>query len=377
MEKDVILQGAIAEITPLNFEHPGLRQMKFIFCDDKPNFNKQGIEQEDFAAIAMSAVGTPIKMKYVMKRKRTGLAAQDGGDIGGHESSIPIGFIKAMTERKLDDGTNQLIADAVLFAEEYPEEVDFLEKAFAAKKAPGVSWELKHSEEKSVVRDGVTWLKGLITKAASIVKNPAYGDRTAILALASDRNLSNEDFLAGISAITTEDSPKNTTKGGSNRMTDEEIQKLKDDLAAATSALAAKTEELTAKASEISTLTGEKETLTTTLSERDATIETFTTEKKVAERTNALTEAGITVTIKPERLMSFTDESFAEYVSELKAVAEASAKKTPAKGELSLASASRKNSGIPKFTPDDNPTVSSLTDKFKSISRTRESAATE
>jgi hypothetical protein len=295
----------IYEVATSDFKHPHLTNVKFIFADDKPNGNNMGIEYADFEAIKQSAVDMPIKMRFL-------------GEAGaaGHTGSITIGHIRGMDELETEEGTHQLIAEGVLYADEFPNEVAYLKTSFTEKKAPGASWEISYSEVK---KDGpISWLKGVITKAATFVRNPAYGSRTALLALASSNtDMTDEELSAKLVEIATEISPKNPVEGGSNTV-DEELKKAKEDLAAALA--------------EIETLRTEKETLSTAnaelaakVTERDEKISTFEKDKLVATRSTLIAEAGLKVEEDPEKLAkafwtTLSDEAFAEYLETLKAV---------------------------------------------------------
>lgn len=366
--KTVVLESAIAEITPEEFAHPGLRTVRFVFCDNQPNENNQGIAEEDFAEIIKSGIGTPIKMKFF------------GQSAGGHIGSIPIGYIKNMFTKEEGD-IKQIIADAALFSDEYPDEVQYLADSFAEGKAPGISWELKYNN--SIIEDGIEWLKGLVTRAATFVRNPAYGARTAILALASNRELSDEEFVDAFKDLFSVNSPKNENKGGNNRM-DEELQKLQEKIAELEQTITTLETEKTDKDTVISELTTERDGLKTEVSE-------FKTRELVASRTTALVEAGVTLPTDPEKLAakqahwaSLTEEAFNSTVEDLKESI-ASAKKPDTKEGLAERIQSRRPEGLPRFSAaasaDDEegerPTFSGLKTKFRSISRSHASAESE
>lgn len=375
MDKTLILNSAIAEVTPEDFLHPGLRMVRFIFCDDQPNDNQQGIAEEDFDDIIKSGIGTPIKMRFL------------GEGVGGHLGSIPVGYIKNLY-KKVEAGVNQLIADAVLFADEYPDEVDYLIHSYAEGKAPGISWELKYNN--SVLKDGIEWLKGLVTRAATFVRNPAYGSRTAILALASNKEVSDEELVGAFETIfgkNSNNSPKNETEGGNNRM-DEELQKLQDQIAELEKKVAEHTSTISTQETTIAELTTERDELSTTVSE-------YKTRELIASRTAALVEAGVTLPTDPEKLAqkqtlwaSMTEEAFNSTVEDFKDSI-ASVKKTSeaTTGGTSIAERIRQKSGpdLPRFgaaastddEEEENPTFTGLKSKMRSISRSRASAETE
>lgn len=174
-------ESALAELVeipnPDSDKNPFLTVARFVFADDKGNKNNQGIEYEDFPQVAASAIDMPVKINY----------SRSSG-VQNHANSIPIGHIKSM---EIDEASKKLVATAMLYADEFPEEVSFLKESFAEDNAPGISWELAYRD--SVVKNGVNWLKDVVTKAATFVRNPAYGSRTSLLALAASEEF--QEFL--------------------------------------------------------------------------------------------------------------------------------------------------------------------------------------
>lgn len=366
MEHQFTIQGSITELLPDSWKHPSLSHIKVVFCDDQPNSNNQGVEYEDFEQVKKSAIGTPVKMRFL------------GTTAGGHHGSIPIGHIRDMYEEEVEN-VHRLIADVVLYAEEYPDEVEYLahkwtEAQAGMGEAPGVSFEMSYKD--SVIKNGVQWIKNIITRAATFVRNPAYGNRTAILAWASDKSISDEEFNATIQAFISETSPKNTTEGGNNRM-EEELKTLKAEFEALKKETA---ETLATKDEEIKTLTTQVSTLTTESSEKDTVIAEYKGKELVGERTAVLAEAGITIEVKPERISKMDEDEFTQYVEDLKAVMAAGKPKggNAAAGKLALASAS---SRLPRFgtgaSSDDTVTVEGLKNKLGTLSRLRASATAE
>lgn len=348
--KDLIFRSAIAEISPVDLVNPGLRTMTFIFCDDQPNENNHAISVEDFASIKQTAIGMPLKMKFF------------GKAVGNHLGSIPIGYIKNIYDRK-DGDTNQLVAEAHLFADEYPDEVEFLAHKFAENDAPGVSWELKYSD--SIIENGIEWLKGIITKAATIVRNPAYGNRTAILALASNKEIDEDQMMEELSELISDNSPKITNEGGSNSMDEKELQTLKDRIAELET-------ELADKQASIDDLTTKVSSLETANAEKDTTIAGFQKKETLATRVTALTEAGVTLPTETEKLaakqefiLGLSEEAFEEYKTDL-AEAIASAKKEKS---ASASAGPRPTLRLPKFdaaaSVEDKTNIGDLRERFK------------
>lgn len=308
----------MSETATSDFKHPLLTTVKFIFADDKPNGNNQGIAYDDFDSVMQSAIDMPIKMRFLGE-----------AGAGGHSGSVTIGHIRGMEKEDVEDGSHRLIADGILYTGEYPEEVEFLKTAYAAGKAPGASWEIDYKDAK---QEGLTsWLKGIVTRAATFVRNPAYGTRTALLALASNNNITDEELSTELLAIAKEISPKIPVKGGSNKV-EEEIKKLQAELEA-------KNKEITNLLAEKETLTTAKAELETKISEQTVALAEIAKAKLISERTVLAAEAGLKIepadalAKKQEIWASMNEDAFAGYLEDLKAVAV----KAPTAPRLALA----------------------------------------
>lgn len=314
----------IQEVESEDFQHPLLTLAKFVFLDDRPNDNNQGVREEDFADIIASAIDTPVKMLFT------------GSDVRGHFGSIPVGHIKNIEAEKLDDGTNRLIGTAMLYREEYPEEILYLKESYVNGEAPGISYELQYKD--SIVENGIEWLKKITTKAATFVKTPAYGSRTALLALASNTSLSQEEVVDSVISLAHEWEPKepvNDSKdeGGNQSMElEQRVQELEADAAT--------------KQGEIERLTGELVSKDATIEELKTKIADFERVTLISERERKYVEAGFSLESDAEKLAkkrefwaSLSDEAFNEYIADLVSV-KATAPST--------ASAST-NDDVPKF----------------------------
>ena len=334
---------AIAELLETKnaeFKHPLLTMIKFVFADDRgallssSNGLPQGIKAEDFDEVIKTAIHMPIKMNF--------LGAKRG--VQGHVGSLPIGHITQMEKDTAEDGTNRLIASAVLYGEEFPDEIQFIRTAFAEGKSPGISYEIVYNDP--LIENGVEWLKNMITRAATFVRSPAYGKRTALLALASNSDLSDEDFATELLAII---KPKEEPKHMDEDK--EKIAKLEADATARTSELDALKAQVTDFTGQLATLTDENSNL-----KKTALMES---------RVRAFTEAGFTLEADAEKaskkkdvFASMSDEVFAEYIADLKA---ASAK---APG---FASASARN-GVPRLAlagADKDITIDTLKESLR------------
>lgn len=307
---------ALAEILEVPNEghdadtNPFLTVARFVFTDDKGAplstalaTGKQGIEAEDFDQIIKTAMDMPVKMNFT------------GEKAANHTGSYVIGHMRKMA--KISEGdTNKLVAEAVLYNEEYRDEVNYLKKAFADGEAPGISYEVAY--ESSIIKEGVEWIKELVTCAATFVGKPAYGTRTALLALASSKN--DEQFVQTMKTLVAQAEgakgiiPTPSNKGGKNV---EELEKAQQDVERFKAEAETKTAEIT-KLSEAITA---KDTEISTLKEQIATIER---EKLIETRNRRFTESGFTLEANAEKAdkkkafwLSLSDEAFDEYLEDL------------------------------------------------------------
>ena len=207
--KDKLGEGDAFASIALN---PTLRWLKFVLTDDQPNENKQRIPQEEFDNLIRSGINMPIKMAE--------------GDIAdGHPGSKPIGVIT-----HLKQVANKIEGLAALWSSERPDDVDLIIDEFESGTPPQISWEVPFDEE-ILGDDGISTLKGIILRAATLVRLPAFAGRTPVLAIASkdikpiEANANNQE----------------------DTMTDEQIKELEDKLAEATSKIAELTGQLKEK----------------------------------------------------------------------------------------------------------------------------------
>lgn len=302
--------------------NPYLTVARFVFADDKGattstgNGNLQGIELEDFDTVIKTSLHMPVKMRLM------------GDTVGSHSGSYVIGHIIDMTKED-----NKLVAQAVLYREEYPEEVTFLKEAFAEGKAPGISYEIAYGD--SVIKNGVEWLKNMFTTAATFVKSPAYGSRTALLALASAKD--EGEFIQTMKTLVAQaegienDDPIPSNKGGTNVDELEKAQKEAE-------AFKAEAETRTA---EISRLTEALEAKDVEIASLNTTVSTLQGEKLMETRVRKFTEAGFMLEADAEKAdkkksfwLTLSDEGFDEYLDDLVS-AKAMAAKPEKKAEAS------------------------------------------
>lgn len=328
-----------------NYLHPYLTTSKFIFADDKgaplstaPSGLMQGIEFEDFDEVIKTSIHMPIKMFYT------------GHGAGNHLGSYVIGHITDMQKAKAEDGTNQLIAEAVLYAEEFPEEVAHLKKVYAEGKPPGISYEMIYGD--SIIKNGVQWLKKVVTTAATFVRDPAYGKRTAMLALASAADDTEviptlKAFIAQAEAVTQQDDPKLNDKGGTN-VEKEELEKAQKEAADAKALAETRTAEVSRLTEELEAVKAENETLKGTIQKAEA-------ERKLEVRVRRLSDAGFPLEADAEKatktqnfVVALDDDAFDTYLENLESVKKAAAAAIPSAGAGAAFASLTRTSGIPR-----------------------------
>lgn len=298
---------AISELidipNPNDAQHPFATLAKFVFADNKPNGNKQGIKLAEFENVSRSAIGMPIKMNF------TGIG------VANHGGSIPIGHIQSM-ETITEGNDSQLIAKAMLWKEEFPEEIDYLKAAYADGKAPGLSYEIAYTD--MVLEDDTNWIEGATTQAATFVSNPAYGSRTRLLAIASlDEEERNTEILAIAEQIKTDKEPEKTIKKGGNLM-EEELELAKAEVTRLTTEAATKDARITELEASLVTAETDKGTAV-------AELEALKTSAKVDARVLQYVEAGYVMETDTEKaearktvFSSYDDAQWNMYLADLK-----------------------------------------------------------
>ncbi len=349
---------AISELVdipnPDGSQHPFATMAKFIFADDKPNGNHQGVKVEEFPNIIKSAVGMPIKMNFT------------GMGVSNHGGSIPIGHIKNL-EASIDGTTNLLIAEAMLWKEEFPDEIDYLKVAYAEGKAPGISYEIAFKDYDT--EDGTQWIKDTTTMAATFVHNPAYGSRTHLLALASlDEEDRNTEILALAAQIQTE---QETNNEGGNLM-EEELKKAQAEIERLTAELASRDTKISDLEGTLATAETEKQTALAEKQTVETELNGLKETAKIDGRVRQYIEAGFKMEAdaakadaKKTVFASFDDAQWDMYLEELKAIKPAA----PAgdRGGDAFASLSRIND-VPRVEVSDVEIVN-LKDAMKQLAR--------
>jgi hypothetical protein len=160
---------AVAAIENETTPHPLQTRISFVLTDFEPNINKQAVPRSEAENIIATAKGMPIKINF------------NGISEGGHNRAVPVGPIMDARLETIED-REVIMAEAVLWKDEFEEIDDYLKSSTAESKRVGTSWELYYRESEEI--DGIEWLRGIVMAGTAIVKDPAYQGRTPILAVA-------------------------------------------------------------------------------------------------------------------------------------------------------------------------------------------------
>ena len=222
--------------------NPTLSLMEFIFTDDKPNANKQGIPESAFANIINTGTLMPIKMS-------------EGGISPGHAGTLPLGVISSLEKKPAED-RNLIVGKAALWSKERPEDVQMIKEAYAAGKPLNISWEVLYTETE-VDENGITWLIDPTVRAATFVGVPAYDGRTHLISVAS-KDLKIEENMNELETKLADAETKKTEAETKLAKAESDVTKLTSDLATANAELTslrdfkAKTEQAQAEAALLS-----------------------------------------------------------------------------------------------------------------------------
>ncbi len=152
---------------PDEYKNPLLTWVRFVFTDDQPNANNQGIGQDEFQNLIKSMSYMPIKADF-----------DEEFGLEGHSEARIIGVIKGGQQE-----ANTVVTIGAIYHDEVPDIVHFFKKQMAEGETVDFSWEIRYrdSEEK----DGIEWLKEVTTKAVTAVQNPAYQGRTPLVSIST------------------------------------------------------------------------------------------------------------------------------------------------------------------------------------------------
>lgn len=329
--------SSIEDIPTNNKNNPYITVAKFIYADNKPNGNKQAIPTDELEGTAKSLVGMPVKMAF------TGLGVAE------HAGSIPIGHVTKAEVQKVSEDLYQISAEASLWKEEFPDAIEWLQQKYKSGEAPGISLEAIYDSRTSFMENGVQWLKNVVATAATFVKSPAYGRRTALLALASlkDDQKLNDAIITMASKIVEEAKDQDNKGGITQDMTDKEKLELEQALASAKKEAEEASKELSTVQASLKAFEEENKSL----KEKVSTLETqIFTEERVGKYIAAgfkLPE-GKEGEDKKAVFASFNDAQFDIYLADLVA---ARPKSSPSNGAQVLASL---GAGVPRPDVDNN-----------------------
>jgi len=152
---------------PDEYKNPLLTWVRFVFTDDQPNANKQGISQDEFPNLIKSMAYMPIKADF-----------DSEFGLEGHSEARIIGVIKGGQQQ-----ANQVVTIGAIYHDEFPDIVDFFKKELAEGGRVDFSWEIRYKDSEE--KDNVEWLKEVTTKAVTAVQHPAYDGRTPLVSISA------------------------------------------------------------------------------------------------------------------------------------------------------------------------------------------------
>jgi len=152
---------------PDEYNNPLLTWVRFIFTDDQPNANEQGIGQDEFQNLIKSMSYMPIKADF-----------DSEFGLEGHSGALIIGVIKGGQQQ-----ANKVISIGAIYHDEFPDVVDFFKKEMSEGRNVDFSWEIRYRDSDD--KDGVEWLKEVTTKAVTAVSQPAYKGRTPLVSISA------------------------------------------------------------------------------------------------------------------------------------------------------------------------------------------------
>jgi hypothetical protein len=161
-EKDLAQAGI-----PDEYKNPLLTWVRFVFTDDKPNANRQGISQDEFPNLIKSMAYMPIKANF-----------DSEFGLEGHSDARIIGVIKAGQQEG-----DKVVAVGAIYHDEFPDVVDFFKKEMSEGNRVDFSWEIRYKDSEE--KDGVEWLKSITTKAVTAVQHPAYEGMTPLVSISA------------------------------------------------------------------------------------------------------------------------------------------------------------------------------------------------
>ncbi len=307
---------AVADVSQAEI-HPLQTRISFVLTDFQPNVNKQAVPRSEAANIIATAKHMPVKINF------------NGMSEGGHSRATPIGPILDARLETIED-REVIIADAVLWRNEYDEIDEYLKSSTAENKRVGTSWELYYKRSEEI--DGVEWLHDIVMAGTAIVKDPAYGDRTPILAVAENMELKIKELELKLEEY------------------ELMLNQLKFDLEKSMMENGQLMEEYSAVKSERDALVQEKQ-----LEEerQEAEARKHAAEARFNGRKEALSEVGVEVAADDEDLITFietaADDAFALFIRTHKTVKSSDNEAAASKAEAQIKVPSTISSNKPKL----------------------------
>lgn len=284
MTKKAVFNGMLSAAA--SEKYPNRQELRFVFTDYKPNKNKQGVPRAEAENVINTGLNMPVKINFSSSKAK------------GHLGAFPIGPILSLREEG-----DQIVGEAIVWRNAFPDVADYLEKASAESGGVQFSWELLYSDSE-IDTEGVQWLKGIVTDGITIVDTPAYEGRTPLLALAEE-----QIFM-------------------------DELQKRVEELTAQVTTLTASVAEKDKQIADLQASVAEVQKERDTLSAEAETLRTFKTETEKAQaeaslldtRKKQIAEAGIemsdeTFAGRKDLFITMSDDAFKAYVDDLSAVA--------------------------------------------------------
>lgn len=337
-------------------------RLRFVFTDYLPNANNQGIPKTEIDNIIRSGLHMPVKVNF------------KGNSVAGHGGAIPVGPIVS-----IEEDADKLIGNAVVWKDEFPDFVSYLEERSAKGEDVQFSWEIYYRSSASD-NQGIDWLHGCSVAGITVVDNPAYKGRTPLLAIAEEtqkmdemqdkiKNLMNKlysmlDALYTAAGVVEEfkvANPEELNVDSDFSDIIEKVKSMREQLASSASAT-------TALASEKQTLEQELESLRAYKNEIE---QTKARAELLVTRRAALAESGVVLTdedydAQADFLAGLEQSTFEAYVVSVARLVKPSAEKK-AGAEIKKSSASI--TPDPLHTGRTHYTTSELAAEFKKVIR--------
>lgn len=181
MIENAFFEARLTEVSSIeNSVMPGLRTIKGIFTDFKPNRNNKGIPLVEAENIIRTASHMPIKVNMFR------------GAPAGHTGARPVGFITKVWH---DETAENMPFEGFIWEDEAPDFVDYVESSVDENEPVLFSWEIRPTKGRyDIDSSGVAWLRDCQVVAHTVVNKPAYGNRVALTAFAEEQGLATPNY---------------------------------------------------------------------------------------------------------------------------------------------------------------------------------------